>query len=74
MSVEPYGVDRWDIPPECQGQIVEVSYGLDEDGLPWRRTVDRSSGDVAYSLLSDQPPELWEPWNCSPDLTSRKEE
>ena len=36
-------------PPECQGQIVEVSYGGDYSGVLYRRVVDRSDGSESWA-------------------------
>jgi hypothetical protein len=51
---------RWDVPPQNQGQIVEVAYhakpkqGYEScDGEPYKRVVDRSDGSVAYYRLAD---------------------
>lgn len=50
----PAGV-RWDIPAECQGQMVEVAYAdsrpmadAADIGSMWRRVADRSDGSVEY--------------------------
>ena len=64
----------WHVPPRNQGQAVEVSYAADE-GYVYRRTHDRSTGDVSYErrdcedLIGD-----FDPWNgrprfrdCGPD-------
>lgn len=43
---------RWDVPARHQGQTVEVSYhdgpqrSEADEGAEWRRTVDRSTGQV----------------------------
>lgn len=46
---------RWDVPPENQGQIVEVAYADDPpepspacSGCVYRRVTDRSDGSVSY--------------------------
>jgi hypothetical protein len=42
----------WIVPPECQGQIVEVAYATSCDGLLWRRVTDRSDRSVTYEVAS----------------------
>ncbi len=66
-------VDRWHVPPECQGQIIELAYGVAEDGIPMRRTTDRSDHSVAYTLLDQEAFDAldegeWEPWNREPSI------
>lgn len=46
---------RWDVPPENQGQIVEVAYADDPpevhracSGSRYRRVIDRRDRSVAY--------------------------
>jgi hypothetical protein len=41
-------VDRWYVPPECGGQIVEVAYGFDDAGAIFCQTTDASDGSVVY--------------------------
>jgi len=57
------------VPPECQGQTVESSYGWHEGSL-YRRTEDRSDGSVwwarADSEESDALPEGWIAVNGAP--------
>lgn len=54
---------RWDVPPECQGQIIEVAYADERPlssvacrGSRYRRTTDRSIGFEAheYAELADE--------------------
>lgn len=56
------------VPPVNQGQIVEISYGWDEDGRLYRRTYDQSdcseSWDVARS--TGHIPDDWHPVNEPP--------
>lgn len=63
-------IDRWDVPSENQGQIVEVAYGLDPDAeLIVRRTTDRSDGSVKYQAFEFPSREWeWDPWNRAPAL------
>ncbi len=58
----------WQIPPECQGQTVEVSYASDCSELYWRRHYDRSNCSTSYAYCSfdDAPDAAWEPWNGTP--------
>jgi len=60
-------VEQWITPPECQGQMVEVSYGLDHGGTPWQRTCD-ADRNVSYKRLWDEVLDDWEPWNREPRL------
>jgi hypothetical protein len=63
----------WHVPPECQGQIVEVSYTVDaEAGVILERTLDRSDGSeviVAYDYPARD--HTWDPWNGTPKLGRR---
>jgi hypothetical protein len=69
-TTEPaINIHGWMTPPESQGQIVERSYGVDDDGDPWMRTTDHGDGTVTYMPgewnETDGPGE-WEPWNAVP--------
>jgi len=59
------------VPPENQGQIVEVSYGCDEDYV-YRKTYDRSDRTTAYARFEhpDTPEQEFDfdPWNGEPSL------
>lgn len=69
---------QWIVPPECQGQIVVVSYSDDNDGTAfgYRRIVDRSEPNAeerasyAWCDLADCGHafecDCWEPWNFEP--------
>lgn len=59
-------IHRMHVPPECQGQIVEWSYGWTDDGLPVRRAHDKGDGETRYWYGKDQCPDDYEPWNCEP--------
>lgn len=60
------------VPPQNQGQIVEVAYGSDCAGLVFRRTVDRSDGSTSYAVADsadcgcDSGCSCFEPWNSEP--------
>jgi hypothetical protein len=64
---------RWDVPPVCQGQIVEYAYGWGEAG-PMMRTTDRSDGSVTYYMSrsaarwSEKKQEAWDPINKEPNV------
>lgn len=60
------GVGGWHVPPECQGQIVEVSYACDEDGYPICRTQDRGDRSIKYQRASEVARDDYEPWNKEP--------
>ena len=68
---------RWDIPPECGGQICEVSYGeglMDGDEpVICRREVDRSDGSEVVTVYQ-HPDDIEiggiDPWNGEPKLGS----
>jgi hypothetical protein len=69
--LRPPTVDDWHVPPEQQGQIVEVAYGIDQEGDPWRRRTDRScptSDGVTYEqgAWGAMGEWTWEPWNGTP--------
>jgi hypothetical protein len=56
---------QYHIPPECQGQIVEVSYGCDEDYV-YRKTFDRSDRTTTYSRFEPFYDDDFQPWNREP--------
>jgi len=61
----------WIVPPECQGQMIEVAYRSDGEFV-YRRTRDRSAGTIvvermAWGDINDHDAD-YEPWNCEPDL------
>lgn len=66
---------RFDVPPENQGQIVEVSYALTPDGII-KQTHDRSDGTISY-LIAPWTGKLWNwsesvgPWNEVPPVSAR---
>ena len=65
-------VRRWTVPPICQGQIVEVSYGDDYAGGAYRRTYDHSDRTVSYAVADmascgcDCECDCWDPANTEP--------
>lgn len=64
------------VPPECQGQIVEVSYGWFEGSL-YRRTRDRSDGTDLWSVADERgaaklAETSWHPVNSAPPLGARR--
>lgn len=64
---------QWIVPPECQGQIVEVAYSKGSDRYAYMRVTDRSDNSVAYYVfdiewLGDKAPKRWEPWKGTPDV------
>lgn len=67
-QIEP-SVSAWHVPPECQGRIIELAYGLDTWETAWRRTLDRSTGITTYDELDwDDLQGMWEPWNRAPEV------
>jgi len=61
-------------PPECQGQIVEVSYAWHECSL-YRHTFDRSDRTAVLERCEDasEIPESWHPCNgCPPGESDLK--
>lgn len=46
------------IPPENQGQIVEVSYAWDEDGLLFRRVLDKSDQSEELYIADNDEEQL----------------
>jgi hypothetical protein len=67
-------VDRWTVPPACQGQIVEVAYGVDRrDRTAYRRTTDRSGARRVQYARADLDEcgcegecDCWDPANREP--------
>jgi len=63
----------WIVPPECQGQMIEVAYRSDGECV-YRRTRDRSAGTImvermTWDVVNDAAPDvLFEPWNGEPKL------
>lgn len=59
-------------PPECQGQIVTVSYGSDCESYYYRRTEDRSDRTVTWERADMGDAGLeegdWQPWNREPAI------
>lgn len=58
-------------PPECQGQIVVVSYApgdIDEEGYIIERQHDRSDGSTQYAAYRYPARGAFEPWNDVPNL------
>jgi hypothetical protein len=61
----------WTVPPECQGQTVEVAYSTypTAGGIVFRRLTDRSDRSVEYAarrLTSDEEEQGWAPWIREP--------
>jgi len=57
-------------PPECQGQMIVISYAIDADAeVIIECTCDRSTGSVSYVAYS-YPDDLgsWAPQNGAPEL------
>lgn len=64
------------VPPECQGQIVQVSYGDSCNGILYRRTVDRSDRSESWERAEhvdlfprcdhDSDCGCWSPQNVEP--------
>lgn len=66
---EPKNAGGWQTPPNCQGQIVLVSYaigGEDEDDTIYRRVWDQSDGTREYAKRRLAKGELFEPWQTEP--------
>ncbi len=65
-------VNRWHVPPACQGQMVEVAYGGDRAGTLYRRTKNRGDLSVRYeradasSCGCEEECDCWQPWNNEP--------
>jgi hypothetical protein len=70
----------WIVPPECQGQIVEVSYASSCDGFYWRKTEDKSNRTVSYARANASDCgcfgecHCFEPWNSEPMAFDWKED
>lgn len=64
-------MSSWIVPPEAQGQTVEVSYRW-EEGFLFKRVHDASDqSETVYrmkSFLSDEIPEGWHPVNGHPPV------
>jgi len=62
----------WIVPPECQGQIVEVAYctHYDSSQRAYRRIHDRSDGEVTYQRTdaSELDDDEWDPANVEPSI------
>lgn len=65
----------WTIPPERQGQIVEVSFALANserhDLVVLRRVFDRSDRSENITAHSPAVDYEWQPWNQTPPLGRR---
>ena len=66
----PEGLE-WITPPECQGQIVEVSYASDCEAYLWRRVHDRADQSTRYARvdLDDLDDADLQPWNREPSVS-----
>lgn len=60
-------VSVWHVPPACKGQMIEVAYGLGEDGVALRRVADRSARTTTYEIDSDGVRDGWDPANEEPE-------
>ena len=58
------------VPPENQGQIVEVSYAIAaDDEVIIERTLDKSDRTIRYDAYEYPDKEWeWDPWNGTPSL------
>lgn len=69
-------VEHWHVPPRCQGQTVEISYGSDRQGLYYRRIHDRSDRTTSYAVAEayscgcTAECDCFEPWNGMPTAFS----
>lgn len=69
-----YRPTRWATPPECAGQIVEISYALDPDAeVVIVRRHDRSDRSTTYWAYgypdaAECHGGWWDPHNTRPDL------
>lgn len=61
-------VQRWNVPPECQGQIVEYAYGWSAecDGTLYMRVTDRSDRSVTYYRHEDATDIDEDVWSAAP--------
>lgn len=67
--MQKYEIDTFHVPPENQGQIVEVAYGMDPySQVIVVRTIDRSTGETSYVAYDGAECERFEPWNEAPEL------
>lgn len=63
----------WIVPPACQGQIVEVSYGEDHAGSAFKRVFDRSDRSTNYYVAEidecgcASECDCWDPANYEPE-------
>lgn len=75
MTITVTVPDGFTTPPQNQGQIVDVSYGIGclQIGDPWCIVVrtfdssDRSESFEAYDFHADGAGS-WDPWNGAPEL------
>lgn len=58
-------VPRWAVPPECQGQHVEYSYGFAANTV-CVRSYDKTDRSESYGVMPDVDLEACEPWNREP--------
>lgn len=49
----PDGDIDWHTAPGKHGQMVDVSYGVDDKGRCWRRDFDRSGGHLKHYYLGE---------------------
>ena len=67
---EPTDAGQWVTPPNCQGQIVLVSYAQDGDVIyrrSWDQNTDRKTyGQRTYEKRFLNDDALFEPWQTEP--------
>lgn len=69
MTMTIYDCGPFTVPPECGGQIVELSYAYSPSAGIVERSFDRSDQTEQYRLYDDPSPEEgWDPWNGTPRL------
>jgi hypothetical protein len=54
------------VPPRCQGQTVEVSYGTTEDGKVIRHSLDRSDRTESYQIARQLASDEGDYWQAEP--------
>lgn len=61
-------VQSWLQPQRCAGQAVDLSYGVDEDGTAWERTIDRSVARATSYRMLGSAAATWDPINDCLDV------
>ncbi len=68
-ALDIYSPSYFTTSPECQGQMMLVSYAIDsEQGVIIARSENQSTRATSYTAYSCPESVVWDPWNSAPEL------